>query len=77
MKKVLRCGVALLLALFLPVSALAGGTWRTMKEDPTEDEMMVVTSEYTGDVTITWHRPGDVVLSIDPGSGDWDYEATK
>ena len=49
-----RKGLVFLAVVCLPVSALAGGTWRTMKEDPTEDEMMVVTSEYTGDVTITF-----------------------
>ena len=30
-----------------------------------------------GDVTITWHKPGDVVLSIDPNSGDYEYEAEE
>ena len=32
-----------------------------------------------GDVTLTWHRPGDVVLSIDPNSGDefYGYEAAN
>lgn len=30
-------------------------------------------------VTITWHRPGDIVLSIDPHSGDefYGYEAAN
>ena len=43
-----------LAVLCLPAAALAGGTWRTATEDPTEDEMMVVTSEYTGEVTVTF-----------------------
>ena len=30
-----------------------------------------------GDVMITWHKPGDIVLSIDPHSGDYDYEANS
>lgn len=50
----LRCAAALLFLFCLPVSALAGGTWRTVKEDPTEDEMMLVASEYTGEVTVTF-----------------------
>ena len=28
-----------------------------------------------GNVVLTWHRPGDIVLSIDPHSGDREYEA--
>ena len=30
-----------------------------------------------GDVTLTWHRPGDVVLSVDPHSGDYSYGAEE
>ena len=30
-----------------------------------------------GNVTLTWHKPGDVVLSIDPHSGDREYETEE
>ena len=30
-----------------------------------------------GDVMLTWHRPGDIVLSIDPHSGDYSYETEE
>lgn len=26
-----------------------------------------------GDITVTYHRPGDVVLSVDPHCGETDY----
>ena len=54
MKKVLRCGVALLLALFLPVSALASGTWRTVAGEIPEEELWIPVSEYTGEVRMTF-----------------------
>lgn len=31
----------------------------------------------TGNVLISWHRKGDIVLSIDPNSGDTDYDAVE
>ena len=50
MKKVLRCGVALLLALFLPVRALASGTWRTVAAEIPDEVLWIPVSEYTGEV---------------------------
>ena len=29
------------------------------------------------DIMITWHKPGDIIRSIDPHSVDYDYEANS
>ena len=44
----------LLLALLLPVPALASGTWRNLKEDLSDADQWLVRSEYTGEVRITF-----------------------
>ena len=49
-----RRALLLFLTLLFPVSALAGGVWKTASQDPSEDEQLLVASDYTGSVTITF-----------------------
>ena len=44
----------LILALLIPVSALASGSWRTVNGDLSPDELWLPVSDYTGEVRITF-----------------------
>ena len=51
----MRKALALLSAvLLLPASALAGGIWRTVTEDPAPEDLPALSSGYTGEVRITF-----------------------
>ena len=46
--------LCLLLALLLPVPAMASGSWRTAADEPDPDSLWIPVSEYTGEVRITF-----------------------
>ena len=63
MQKMIRLGAALMLVLLLPAAAMAGGTWKTVTEAPSEEQKAMAGSDYTGEVTITFL--GDCTLGED------------
>ena len=54
MRKCFRRPAAFLLALLLPVSASAGGVWRTVTGELSDAELLIPASEYTGEIRITF-----------------------
>lgn len=54
MRLLLRRLPAILLAALLPAAALAGGTWRTVTQAPSDREKWGMISDYTGEVRMTF-----------------------
>ena len=54
MTRFFRRLLVLMLALLMPVSAMASGSWRTVDGDLSPDELWLPVSDYTGEVRITF-----------------------
>ena len=70
-----RAAALVLLLALLPAAALGSGTWRTVKDAPPEEEMFMVSSEYTGEVTVTFL--GDCTLGGESPSRNANLDFAK
>lgn len=63
MRKAALRAIALMAALLLPAGAMAGGTWMTVTDRPSEAQQLMPPTEYTGEITVTFL--GDCTLGED------------